>query len=203
MVDESSLSSGEFFSPQPAEWAYEERCPLIDRCVLHARAGADSPTAVVLLRSPDSAKRYEAQCGGGSVSGEEALLAEMRAAAAAARLRSWEMPGRVVIDPAVPRLDRCAREARWRQSACKSRPGQGRRGDEAGAEEEKEELFKGINLGLTQRLLGTMDEDMDEKEEESSEEESSSRTSLRIRSVFCFSSLSKVGRTAMRLTTSS
>ena len=38
-----------------------------------------------------------------------------------------------MIDPAVPRLDRCAREARWRQSACKSRPGQGRRGDEAGA----------------------------------------------------------------------
>jgi long-subunit acyl-CoA synthetase (AMP-forming)/thioester reductase-like protein len=83
------LANGEFLAPQRAEAVYEEQCASVASCVLLARPGELAATAVVLLRN--------------DVLGETRLpnmvLDEMRAAAAAAGLRSWEVPGRVLIDP--------------------------------------------------------------------------------------------------------
>ena len=95
------LSNGEFLSPQGPELTYQERCPSVDGCVLFARAGDVMATAIVVLRTGAA----ESGCGIGwdasdaTGSAAAVVLEEMRAAAAAAGLRSWEVPGRVVIDP--------------------------------------------------------------------------------------------------------
>ena len=44
------LANGEFFAPQRAEWAFEERCTLVGSCILYARAGDLSATAIVIPR---------------------------------------------------------------------------------------------------------------------------------------------------------
>ena len=85
------LANGEFLTPQHAEAVYEATCASVDRCVLIARAGDVAATAVVLLREGAPARVV---VGGG----DELLMGELRAAAASAQLRSWEVPGRVVVD---------------------------------------------------------------------------------------------------------
>ena len=79
------LANGEFFSPQLVEWAFQERCPSILNCVLFAHAGDAAPTAIVVPRR-------------GDLEPADAMH-EMRSAALEGRLRSWEIPGRVLIDP--------------------------------------------------------------------------------------------------------
>ena len=60
----------------------------MDRCVLLASPGDVAATAIVLLRVP-------AVVAG---AGAAAVLLEMRGAAAAAGLRSWEVRRRVLVD---------------------------------------------------------------------------------------------------------
>ena len=67
----------------------------MDRCVLLASPGDAAATAIVLLRGPAVA------AGSGAVAadaGAAAVLLEMRGAAAAAGLRSWEVRRRVLAD---------------------------------------------------------------------------------------------------------
>ena len=78
------LANGEFLAPQSAERVYEQSCPSIGSCVLHARPGDLAATAIIIPR--------------GSADEAAAILEEMRIAASAAGLRSWEVPGRVVLD---------------------------------------------------------------------------------------------------------
>ena len=68
-----------------AEWAFQERCPSIANCVLFANAGDVAPTAIVVPRQGDVAPAT--------------IVDEMRSAASEGRLRSWEIPGRVLLDP--------------------------------------------------------------------------------------------------------
>ena len=84
------LANGEFLAPQRAEAVYEEQCASVASCVLLARPGELAATAVVLLRDDVFGEKTRLP---------NVVLDEMRAAAAAAGLRSWEVPGRVLIDP--------------------------------------------------------------------------------------------------------
>ena len=81
------LANGEFLTPQMLEGVYEQRCAsCIASCVLHARPGDRAATAIVVPREAGKC------CA-------DAILEAMRLAASDASLRSWEVPGRVLIDP--------------------------------------------------------------------------------------------------------
>ena len=95
----SFATAGEFFTPQQAEWAYEAHCPSVASCVLLARAGDRAATAIVIPRLATS--QDERLLAGERRSAEELraqIAEEMRSAAVAVRLRSWELPGRVLFD---------------------------------------------------------------------------------------------------------
>lgn len=82
------LANGEFFAPQQVEAAFEARCDAVQACALFARPGEAAPVAVVVLQTTHASEATT----------PDHVLAQMRAAAAAAGLRSWEVPYRVVID---------------------------------------------------------------------------------------------------------
>lgn len=81
------LTNGEFLAPQRVERAYEEHCPSVSACMLYARSGDLTATAVVVP--------CDGECGEGAAG---AMLERMRCAAAVAQLRPWEVPGRVLLD---------------------------------------------------------------------------------------------------------
>ena len=87
------LANGEFFSPQRAEWVYEETCQTVSSCVLFARPGDTAATAIVIPAGGSELLEQQTRVGL-----EAAVMAEMCAAAASDGLHSWEVPSKVLFD---------------------------------------------------------------------------------------------------------